>query len=58
MKEAPSFEGAFLFQVHPHREGIGGGVLVTVGACSQDPRAVLTMGRRVLFGNTELSLEL
>jgi len=35
MKEAPSFEGAFLFQVHPHREGTGGGVLVTVGAWSR-----------------------
>ena len=31
MKEAPSNEGAFLFQRHPHREAIGGGVLVTVG---------------------------
>jgi len=27
MKEAPSFEGAFLFQRHPHREGTRGGVL-------------------------------
>jgi len=33
MKEAPSNEGAFLFQRHPHREAIGGGVLVTVGVC-------------------------
>ena len=31
MIEAPSNEGAFLFQRHPHREGMGGGVLVTVG---------------------------
>jgi len=27
IKEAPSFEGAFLFQRHPHREGIGAGYL-------------------------------
>ena len=35
MIEAPSNEGAFLFQRHPHREGIGGRVLVTVGVCLQ-----------------------
>ena len=29
-KEAPSFKGAFLFQRHSYREGIGGRVLVTV----------------------------
>jgi len=27
MKEAPSFEGAFLVSETPHREGTGGGVL-------------------------------
>ena len=31
MKEAPSFEGAFLFQRHPPSGSLGGGVLVTVG---------------------------
>ena len=31
IKEAPSNEGAFLVSDTPHREGIRGGVLVTVG---------------------------
>ena len=29
-KEAPRSRGLFLFQRHPHREGTGGGVLLTV----------------------------
>ena len=49
LKEAPSFEGAFLFQRHPHREVTGGGVLVTVGVCLQGAVAVLTLGRRLLL---------
>ena len=49
MKEAPSNEEAFLFQRHPHREAIGGGVLVTVGACSPGSAAALALRRRVLL---------
>ena len=35
--------GLFLFQWHPHREGTGGGVLVTVGEWLLSPMAVLTL---------------
>ena len=46
LKEAPSNEGAFLFQRHPHREGTGGGVLVTVGVCPSGPMAVLILDHK------------
>jgi hypothetical protein len=45
MKEAPSVEGLLLFQRHPHLEGTGGGVLVTVGAWLAGPKAVVTLRR-------------
>mgnify|MGYP000619145552 CR=1 FL=1 len=40
--------GLFLFQRHPHREAIGGGVLVMVGAWSSGQLAVLPVARRGL----------
>jgi len=42
MKEAPSFEGAFLVSAIPHREGIGAGYLEGMGIGS---RSVKVTGR-------------
>ena len=58
MKEAPSFEGAFLIPATPPSGRHRGWVLVTVGVWLAGPTAVLTMGCQGFFGNTELSLEL
>jgi hypothetical protein len=44
--------------LNSHREGTGGGVLVTVGVYVPSPMAVVTLDLQGYFGNTELSLEL
>ena len=47
-----------MFQRHPHRAAIGGGVLVTVGYAHRGLWQSYPSAIGFFFGNTELSLEL
>ena len=49
--KAPSFEGASLFQRHPHREGTGGGVLRGYGY--RQPERQDIQGHRFTGGSRE-----
>ena len=58
MIEPPRLRGLLLFQRHTYREGIGGGVLVTVGVLADGAGRSYPWAIGFFFGNTELSLEL